>query len=228
MSFEPDMNKKQAILALDTTMRRSAIAISRNGTLLAFLQDIPDSKGQAERLMPLIMATMKMAGLAFDSLGAIAATVGPGSFTGLRVGLAAARGIALAADIPVHGITSFDALAEAVRETTESPLDIAIAIDSRRGDLFFRLDSHGQAGEACALSPEKAADLCPKGPFIVCGDGASLLMRALPEHTNILLRDDITDPDPRIMAHMAETGRALVPPTPLYMRPPDVTLPKTS
>lgn len=220
------MDMTKAILAIDTSMRRSAIAIVRNGKILAYQQDVPDSRGQAERLMPLVMATLKQAGLDFADIGQIVATVGPGSFTGLRVGLAAARGIALAADIPVQGITSFDALAEAVRQTTDAHLPIAVAIDSRRGDVFFRLDLPGKTGEASALSPAQAASACPTTPFHLCGDGAAMILAAMNGRDDVTTHDDITAPDARILAIMAETGRPLVPPTPLYMRPPDVTLPK--
>jgi len=219
------MPKNTFILALDASMRRSSVAVAHEGSILAFRQDDDDGRGQAERLLPLIMAVMDDAGLGFESLGLVAATVGPGSFTGLRVGLAAAHGIALAAGIPVRGVSTFDALFYAANEKTAAGTPVAVAINSRRGDLFFRLYHDGKGGDMLSLPPAEAAALCPKGPLALCGDGASMLAQALIPGEGLVALEDIAVPDARIVARMAASGLAALPGSPLYLRPPDVTLP---
>src|SRR5205823_14292974 len=95
-------------------------------------------RGHAEALMPLIARVMKASCIAFLSLDRIAVTTGPGSFTGLRVGLSAARGIALAADKPVVGLTTLTAFAAPiVAENGEHP--VIAAIDARHDQVYFQV-----------------------------------------------------------------------------------------
>src|SRR6201994_3780374 len=100
----------------------------------------PMKRGHAEALMPLISRVMAEAGVAFTALDRIAVTTGPGSFTGLRVGLSAARGIALAADKPVVGVTTLTAYAAPVVSTNSAPPVIA-AIDARHDHVYFQVVS---------------------------------------------------------------------------------------
>src|SRR5712671_5273176 len=100
------------ILAIDTALDACAAGVldTDSGRMIA-QESLAMKRGHAEALMPLIARVMKQAGIAFTSLDRVAATTGPGSFTGLRVGLSAARGIALAADKPVVGLTTLTAYA---------------------------------------------------------------------------------------------------------------------
>ncbi|MCH7931874.1 MAG: tRNA (adenosine(37)-N6)-threonylcarbamoyltransferase complex dimerization subunit type 1 TsaB, partial [Proteobacteria bacterium] len=92
------------VLALDTATAACSVALWSDGTVLA-QRFATMARGHAEALMPMVEAVMAEAGLAFADLDLVATTVGPGTFTGLRVGLAAARGLALAGGLPIVGVT---------------------------------------------------------------------------------------------------------------------------
>ena len=103
------------ILAIDTALDACAAAVLDTAASKVIAQESqPMKRGHAEALMPLIARVMKASGIAFAALDRIAVTTGPGSFTGLRVGLSAARGIALAAGKPVVGVTTLTAYAAPV------------------------------------------------------------------------------------------------------------------
>src|SRR3954465_8191437 len=127
------------ILAIDTALDACAAAVldTSAGGVIAF-ESQAMKRGHAEALMPLIARVMKASGVAFAALDRIAATTGPGSFTGLRVGLSAARGIALAAGKPVVGVTPLTAYAApVVSESGEQP--IVSAIDARRDHVYLQV-----------------------------------------------------------------------------------------
>ena len=125
------------ILAIDTALDACAAAVldtDRNEVIAQESQAM--KRGHAETLMPLVARVIKESGVAFEALDRVAATTGPGSFTGLRVGLSAARGIALAANKPVVGITTLTAYAAPhVREHGEHP--IIAAIDARHDHVYL-------------------------------------------------------------------------------------------
>ena len=123
------------ILAIDTALDACAAAVLDTGSGRLIAQASQAMKrGHAEALMPLIAAVMKEAGLPFAALDRVAVTTGPGSFTGLRVGLSAARGIALAANRPVVGLTTLSAYAApVVGEDEKHP--IISAIDARHDQV---------------------------------------------------------------------------------------------
>src|SRR3954469_4983010 len=127
------------ILAIDTALDACAAAVldtSAGGVIASESQAM--KRGHAEALMPLIARVMKASGVAFAALDRIAATTGPGSFTGLRVGLSAARGIALAAGKPVVGLTTLAAYAAPiVSENAGHP--VISAIDARHDHVYFQV-----------------------------------------------------------------------------------------
>src|SRR5580698_6417900 len=127
------------ILAIDTALDACAAGVldTRSSQLIA-RETQPMKRGHAEALMPLIGRVMAEAGLAFTALDRIAVTTGPGSFTGLRVGLSAARGIALAADKPVVGVTTLTAYAApVVNQGGEHP--VISAIDARHDHVYLQV-----------------------------------------------------------------------------------------
>src|SRR5204862_6943273 len=129
------------ILAIDTALDACAAAVvdTRNAKVIA-QESQAMKRGHAEALMPLIARVMKQSGVAFSALDRIAATTGPGSFTGLRVGLSAARGIALAAGKPAVGVTTLTAYAApVVSESGENP--IISAIDARHDHVYLQVVS---------------------------------------------------------------------------------------
>ena len=125
------------ILAIDTALDACAAAVLDTGTgKLIAMESQAMKRGHAEALMPLIARVMKQAALPFAALDRVAVTSGPGSFTGLRVGLSAARGIALAAGKPAVGLTTLSAYAAPiVSENGEQP--VISAIDARHGQVYF-------------------------------------------------------------------------------------------
>ena len=127
------------ILAIDTALDACAAAVldTDNNQPIAH-ESQAMKRGHAEALMPLVARVMKESGIAFAALDRIAATTGPGSFTGLRVGLSAARGIALAANKPVVGITTLTAYAAPhVSDHGEHP--IITAIDARHDHVYLQV-----------------------------------------------------------------------------------------
>ena len=143
------------ILAIDTALDACAAAVldTSAGKLIA-QESQAMKRGHAEALMPLIARVMKASGVAFTALDRIAATTGPGSFTGLRVGLSAARGIALAAGKPVVGVTTLTAFAAPiVSENDEHP--VIAAIDARHDHVYFQV----VAGDGSSLIKPKVAPI---------------------------------------------------------------------
>ncbi|MEA2781629.1 MAG: tRNA threonylcarbamoyladenosine biosynthesis protein TsaB, partial [Rhodospirillaceae bacterium] len=125
------------ILALDAAAAACSAAVWRDGAILAQRRQAM-ARGHAEALMPLVLETLQAAGLDFPDLSRIAVGVGPGSFTGIRIALAAARGIGLAASLPVVGVDSFSAVAAAIPEATRRGRALLVVIDSKRRELFGR------------------------------------------------------------------------------------------
>src|ERR1700704_5422858 len=129
------------ILAIDTALDAcSAAVLDTDASKMLAQESQPMKRGHAEALMPLIARVMKESGVAFASLDRIAVTAGPGSFPGLRVGLSAARGIGLAANKPVVGLTTLTAYAApVVGQNAEQP--VISAIDARHDHVYFQVVS---------------------------------------------------------------------------------------
>ena len=229
------------VLGIDTATTGCSAAIEIEGQIAA-RQSEEMEKGQAERLNPMIGDVMGQAGLSFDGLDGIGVTIGPGAFTGIRIGLAAARAIGFAAALPVIGITTFAALARAVPQFELSGRTLVIAVNGKRRDVFFQtLDEHGNAlSEPGALDPATVPDSLPPGPVLIAGDGGPALVRALegcgeagegPEK-RIRFSAAMAPPDATHVAALAAQALASgestlpdAPPRPLYIRPPDARLP---
>lgn len=181
-------------------------------------------RGHAEALMPLIGRVVAASGKAFTSLGRIAVTTGPGSFTGLRVGLSAARGIALAANIPVVGVTTLAAYAApVVSQNAEHP--VVSAIDARHDHVYLQVVSgNGSALVRPRVAPmEEALDACRFGAPVLVGNAASLLAERWPSHAVPPVNVDM-QPAPDI-SWVGWLGAAVSPNTaparPFYLRAPD-------
>ena len=169
------------ILAIDTALDACAAGVldTDAGKLIA-QESQPMKRGHAEALMPLIARVMKQAGIAFAALDRIAVTTGPGSFTGLRVGLSAARGIALAANKPVVGVTTLTAYAApVVSQNAEQP--VISAIDARHDQVYFQVVSgNGSSLIRPRVAPiEEALGASRFGAPHLVGNAAGILGRAL-------------------------------------------------
>jgi tRNA threonylcarbamoyladenosine biosynthesis protein TsaB len=213
------------VLAFDTATAACSAAVWRDGAILARRFEMM-ARGQSEALMPMIVATLRDAGLGWGELSLIAVTVGPGAFTGLRIGLAAARGLALSTGLPVAGVLTTEALAAAVPPAERVGRTVLAVIDAKRADVFVQAFDPDLAprGEVQAMLPEEVPGLAG-GPLLVVGDGAERVLPFLPGARRSAAR---AVPDAAVLAPLAEArwqaGTAL-PPRPVYIRPPDVTLP---
>jgi len=126
------------ILALETTGSACSVALWRDGGVVARRFEAM-TRGHAERLVPMIGEVLAEAGVTAEAVDRLAVTVGPGAFTGLRVGLATARGLALATGRPLVGVTTFEAIAHALPLESRRGRSLLVAVDSRRTELFLRL-----------------------------------------------------------------------------------------
>ena len=143
-----------AVLALDCATIACSAAVWRDGEVVA-RRLRPGRRGHAEVLMPMVQDVMAEADLAYDALDAIAATVGPGTFTGLRIGLAAARGLALAAGLPLVGVTTLEAIAHGVPESARAGRAVLVVLDARRGQVYAQAFGPDLAprGQPAAVAP---------------------------------------------------------------------------
>jgi tRNA threonylcarbamoyl adenosine modification protein YeaZ len=212
------------ILALDAALARCSAALVSDGELLC--QRIEDrGRGQPTSLAPMAEAVLAEAGRSATDLDAVAVTVGPGSFTGLRAALALAHGIALACACPVVGVTLGEAMAEAFPSLGARRL--WTAIDSRRGRVFLDrgpLDGRDRI-EAYALDRPPR----PEGPVAIAGDAAIAVAAALAtDNANVVLTD-LRLPLPRHIARAAQRRlEGEIAPRdaqPLYVDAPEASLP---
>jgi len=210
------------VLGLDTCLSSCSVAVLEAALggerVLASAREVM-ARGHQERLATMAQAVMAEAGLTFDKLDRIAVTVGPGSFTGLRVGIAFAKGLALALDKPAVGIGTLEALA------AEADGLVFPAIDARRGQLYLQAFDEGRSLMAPgALSAETAAariaELSMGRPFTLVGSGAALLAELMPSARIV----HAEGADARHVARLA-AARAPAPLKPLYLRAPDAKLP---
>jgi tRNA threonylcarbamoyladenosine biosynthesis protein TsaB len=213
------------ILAIDTALDVCAAAVldTGSGRLIAEASEAM-KRGHAEALMPLIAGVMKDAGLPFAALDRIAVTTGPGSFTGLRVGLSAARGIALAAGKPVVGLTTLSAYAAPVIGEDES-YPIISAIDARHDQVYFQV----VGGDGSSLVEPKVAPVAEAleasrlgAPYLV-GNAAQMLAERWPKDAPPPVKVDAQSaPDIGWVAWLgAAADPATAPARPFYLRAPD-------
>lgn len=207
------------VLAIDTALNACQAAVIDGGRTLAVLSE-PMERGHQERLAPMVAQVMAAAGLGFDALERVGVTTGPGSFTGLRVGLAFAKALALALDIPCVGIGGLRALA-----ASAPPFDgsTAAVIDAKRGQVYLQLfGPAGGASEPEARAIEDAvARLSNIQGLRLVGSGAAVLSDKLDAEVVPLIA-----PDPVVIGRLAAASPATAaPPSPVYLRAPDARLP---
>jgi tRNA threonylcarbamoyladenosine biosynthesis protein TsaB len=213
------------ILGIDCAGQACTVVLRRGEVTLASAVECM-RHGQAERLVPIIENVLHNAGLTPVQLDAIGATVGPGGFTGVRIGLATARGYALGLSIPVIGTSRFRVFAGAAGDV-EGPL--LAAVDIRRDDVALQwfAGPNCPLGDAWTATPEAMADTLDAAPVPLVGDAAERIAAALRTRNQ---GADIISGTARIDANalgrvLAETARedGGTLPRPLYLRDADVT-----
>ncbi|MBB5052196.1 tRNA threonylcarbamoyl adenosine modification protein YeaZ [Afipia massiliensis] len=213
------------VLAIDTALDYCAAAVldASARTMIAH-ETLEMKRGHAEALMPLIARVMNASGQRYLDLDRVAVTTGPGSFTGLRVGISAARGIGLAADKPVIGLTTLSAyVAPLVAEQGEQP--IIAAIDARHDHVYFQVVAgNGSALMRPAVVPiEDTFTASRFGALRMVGNAARILADRWPRNVPA---PSLVDPKPGPdIAWVAWIGAATEPdaspPKPFYLRLPD-------
>jgi len=167
-------------LGIDTATRRGSVALAPAG----HLRLLQPGGGHAPELLEAIEALLTSAGAAAKDLAGIAVALGPGSFTGVRVGLATAKGLGYSLGIPVDGLSSLELLARAAGLPKGSL--VCAAIEAGRGEVYaarFRVTDEGAArlSEDAALTPARVRDTL-EGRVFVTGDGAARVVDAAPDH----------------------------------------------
>lgn len=213
------------VLGLDTATSGCSVALWEDGRVLA-RRSVAMTHGQAEALVPMATAVLDDAGIPYAALDRIGVTVGPGAFTGLRIALAAARGFALALNVPAVGVTTFEAIAHALPTAERAGRMLLVAVDSRRAEPFIQRFDGALAPTGVAAMPLPAAvpGLLPPGPLLVAGDGAPLLAAALAGRPDTVFAAGPGRPDAAVVAALAAGRAPGPPPEPFYLRPPDVTV----
>jgi len=205
------------LLALDTATPAVTVALHDGTSVIASSSQV-DARRHGELLLPAVDRVLAEAGLRLDAVTGIVVGVGPGPYTGLRVGLMTADTFALALDVPVHGLCTLDGLAYAA--DIEGPF--VVATDARRKEVYWAryADSRTRVSEPAVDRP---ADL-DLGGLPAVGAGALLYpdtfpdVRA-PEHVSAAALASLA-------AERLAAGEELAAPRPLYLRRPDAQVPK--
>ena len=186
------------ILGIDTSGAQCAVALVDGAR--AVRQGRAMQRGHAEHLMPMIDAVLAEAGASFADLTRIGVCTGPGSFTGIRVGVAAARGLALGLGVPAVGVGRLEALAAQAASGFAAGRPVVVVISGPQGAAYAQdFDADGRPEGP----PRLAADSPSCGDRVLVGPGG-------------LLADCL--PDPAVIARLAATREAGAPPAPLYLR----------
>lgn len=220
------------ILAFDTCFSACSVAVGRDiGSHRERLEQYfePRETGHAEAIMPMIDRAMSDAGLAFTDLDRIAVTSGPGTFTGMRIGIAAARALKLATGVPIVTASSLAVMAEdaadEIRAEELAQSALAVAVDARRGQVYVQLFGRGGLDRSTGPMLATCADAASlgDGPLIVAGSGAELVVKAAIEAgRKAVAMLPRLQPDAGALVYMAPVlPLATEPPAPLYLRPAD-------
>ncbi len=221
------------ILALDTALGACSVALVSNEDgvpcVVASRCEIR-ARGHAEALAPMISDVMRQGARSFHDIDAFGVTVGPGTFTGQRVGLAMVRGMALAARKPVHVMNTLEAIAMnvALQQFDGEVEAIAVAIDARRDELYFQVFSANleSMGAPTLVSTDAVVGLLPDGSVTLAGTGAVIVRDRVDPGRNLVLADTSPQPDAGVFAlRMLNRAPPDGPPEPLYLRQPDAKLP---
>ncbi len=213
-------------LAFDTCLDACSVALfdDQSGTVLAARHELMN-RGQAEALFPLIDETVQEAGRAPGDIDQVAVTFGPGTFTGVRIGVAAARGLAVASGVPVIGISSLHAIALSALANQASSDPVATLIDARRDQIYMAV--YGSDGQELtsprAVAVADIAESLPAGKTVVAGSGVPLLPSAGGEWIKSHAPELPVAAD--WVAAASRMAANSEPPLPLYLRAPDAKPP---
>lgn len=216
------------ILAIDTALAACSVAVLAAERVVSRVEPMP--RGHAEALMPLVAEALAEAGIGYAAIDRFAVAVGPGTFTGVRVGVAAVRGMALATGRPAIGISTLEAIAATHLAVTGSRQPVVVAMDARRDEVYAQCFTAEGAplDEARAVAVDALAASLPADVDTAVGTAAALLAAAAGRiGRSVVVASAIGWPDPVILARLAAARETGPPPSPLYLRSPDAR-PQTS
>lgn len=217
------------ILAIDTANATCSVTLrDTNGECISKRDDTPSK--QAELLFPLINELFRENNIDYNALEALAVNIGPGSFTGIRIGMAAARGLALATKLPLIGVTTCEATAcSAKKDSSYTNTPIMVVLDARRKQVYTQMLTHELTpiNEAVLCTYEEIQQHTPKEPFYLAGSGIDLITTYL-NTLSYKLASPIDPVNSESIAEVAAVkhsvlGDAHEMPVPLYIRKPDAT-----
>ncbi len=213
------------VLAIDTALAACSAAVldTEHGGIVAS-ESLPMLRGHAEALLPLLQRVMQQAGFGFSDIDRIAVTTGPGSFTGLRVGIAAARGLALAAEKPAVGLSTLSAYA-APHIASDERFPVVAAVDARHNHVYMQVFAPGgRLFTAPRLAPlREAVKAAAEASSFITGSAARLVASGLSAEDPVPVGIDASAaPDIAWVARMgAVVPEEQAPLKPQYLRAPD-------
>ena len=220
------------ILAADTALGACSAAFVEDGKVRAHAFQLM-ARGHAEALAPMVEQVMGEAGAAFTALDRLGITTGPGTFTGQRVGLAFMRGLALTLKLPLVGVTTLEAMAEAALALADANIAVACA-DARRGEIYLGVRTReGRTLAEPVLMPlgEAASHVAPllqvgKKSVVLAGTATEIFAPILATRGIEFIDSGVREPDAIFVAGLAALSETPEhPPRPLYLRAPDAKLP---
>lgn len=220
------------ILAFDTALRACSVAVWIDGEIVASRFEERD-RGHAEALVPMIEDVRGRAQIDYETLDRIAVTIGPGTFAGVRIGVAAARGLAVSLSVPLVGLTTLEVIAAAAqRHLKEDDTSLTAVFDARRGQVYTQSFDRmlKPLFPPRSQSPLELADSLPVGKPALVGDGCAVVLDALHQNDrDFRFMEEPVQPDAATAAKLAADRDVTEPNSgelrPLYLRPPDAKLP---
>ncbi len=219
------------VLAFDTALGSCSAGLWDSETGAACQKTEDMRTGHAERLLPLVEEVLSEAGTSWQDIGLVAVTNGPGSFTGLRVGLAAARSLGLSLNVPVRAASTTETLAGQYFEAGENGAPLAVLLETKRSDYYFQMfAADGEAaGAPEAIDGPGASEKMPAGCVLI-GDAAQRFA-ADNKAEAFYLKTGYSKVDPvflarRVYMFSVDSSEASFP-SPLYLRNADVSLSKS-
>ncbi len=216
-------------LSIDTAANICAVAITdrKTGETLAS-QSLDISRGHAEVLMPMIETCLKQSGLTVSHISLVICTCGPGSFTGVRVGLSTARAIALGLSVPIIGISNLQACALYAAEISDSKTPILVLLDARRDQVYVQMFISGKPMDEARICQIDTVyndlNLSEHEDIHYCGSGVSLFFERR-EKSGSKARNLIHDRATSPIGIIAKLGISApipdAPPEPIYLRSAD-------
>lgn len=220
------------ILSFDVSSSFGTIAVYEDGKCLAKIEN-PEKRSHASKLVPLIEATLRKAKIGYPDLDLIVTTKGPGSFTGIRIGLATAKGLAIANNTPLLGYSSFDVYHKLARKHfKDKEIPVIVIVDAMRDDVYVCMyDKNGNTYQTLNILPRELIHYLPTEEFILTGNGVDQVQQILLDHkivphifalsftANDLCKLAYSTPKLTLEKLLKEDV------DPFYLRPPDAKLP---